>query len=220
MAHQPHNIPWSSLTSNLRWAPASRKTHHIADYHPQGKPNQGDDFTHFVKKFVQCLKEQSEQERKKYPEAYQRPDDDEDIIGDAITAKIFPTIRKWRKHAPGGCNFDCAKQFCSKSSGEPPCCPILPLHERKMSAFCREYQDSNCYLFYEEQSPGYFNMEVVKTLILYGDMEPLLRACSHPDVAMEDWRTVDECGCCVCDYTLTPLETSLLVFEIDIRDCD
>ena len=125
MAHQPHNIPWSSLTSNLRWAPASRKTHHIADYHPQGKPTQGDNFTHFVKKFVECLKEQSKQERKKYPEAFQRPDDNEDIIGDAITAKIFPTIRKWRKHADSSADFDCSGQFCCKSSEDPPCCPIL-----------------------------------------------------------------------------------------------
>ncbi|KAJ5259574.1 hypothetical protein N7478_012555 [Penicillium angulare] len=143
--------------------------------------------------FAKNIEEHSNCERRKYPPTYDPPDSNEDIIGDPIAAKIFPTVRKWRTESPG--EFDCSGGFCQSGEGEGPCCPILPLHERKMSAFCRQYVYGECYHFYTGQSPGYFNMELMKTLVLYGEMEPLLRACAHPDVAIKGWHNIDECGC-------------------------
>ena len=45
-------------------------------------------------------------------------------------------------------------------------------------------------------------MELVKTLIVYGEMEPILRVCAHPDVAIGTWWHIDECGCGVSDKIL------------------
>ncbi|KAJ5088852.1 hypothetical protein N7456_012468 [Penicillium angulare] len=209
MAHQAHNIPWACLTSNLRWSAGSRPDGRTSDFHPRFKPNQRNDFTHFAKMFAKNIEEHSNCERKKYPATYEPPDSNEDIIGDRIAAKIFPTVRKWREECPG--NFDCSKSFCEASERDGPCCPILPLHERKMSAFCRRYGYGPCYGFYRSQASGYFNMELVKTLVLYGEMEPLLRACAHPDVAIKGWYNIDECGCNVSDETFI----TLFLFPVD-----
>jgi hypothetical protein len=53
-------------------------------------------------------------------------------------------------------------------------------------------------------------MELVKTLIVYGEMEPLLRVCAHPDVAIDSWWHIDECGCGVSDTFL--VDTIFLSF--------
>lgn len=32
-------------------------------------------------------------------------------------------------------------------------------------------------------------------MILYGEIDPILRVCAHPEVAIGTWWDVDECGC-------------------------
>ncbi|KAL4745343.1 hypothetical protein BDW72DRAFT_186807, partial [Aspergillus terricola var. indicus] len=72
-------------------------------------------------------------------------------------------------------------------------CPV-PWKERKASAFLRQYMYNNCYNFYRANKGAFVNLELVKTLLLYGEMDPILRACSHPEVDYAQWEDVTECS--------------------------
>ena len=77
------------------------------------------------------------------------------------------------------------------------CRCILPLHERRAGAFLREKYHSDCYEFFKLNSKQFFNVEVVKTLILAGELDPILRICARPDHDLEEWHNAGECMCVV-----------------------
>lgn len=205
MAHQAHNIPWTLLASNLRWVPGSCGHCNNYDLHPRFKPNQGQELNHFAKAFAKNVEEHSRCERRKYRDKYDTPGSTDVIVDENTATKIQPTVRRWlktckeeRPRVDYVCCWDKGQSVEDPTSQFP----ALPHEERIASAFCRQYQYTECYAFYRMQSSGYFNMELVKTLIVYGEMEPILRVCAHPDVAIGTWWHIDECGCGVSDKIL------------------
>jgi hypothetical protein len=208
MAHQAHNIPWMLLASNLRRIPGSCGHCDGYDLHPRFKPNQGKELTHFAKAFAKNVEEHSRCERRKYPDKYDAPGSSEVIIDGNTAAKIRPTIRRWLrtcKEERPRLDYGCRGVICRSGKDSNCQCPLLPREERIASAFCGQYRYTECYRFHQIQSAGYFNMELVKTLLVYGEMEPLLRVCAHPDVAIDSWWHVDECGCGVSDKILVDI---------------
>lgn len=82
--------------------------------------------------------------------------------------------------------------LCRHTGAEECQCPI-PYEERKASAFYRKYCQNPCYCFLEENGKAFFNQEIFKTLLLYGEMDTILRVCAIPDVGLRDWWEVGQC---------------------------
>lgn len=195
MAHQAHNIPWRLLTSNLVWKAPGPYNNFATNLYPRMKPNQAKDLTHFVNAFVKNLDEHSICERKKYPEHYDLPQPSDVILDDAIVRKIMPTVRRWRQAwgvsgwcPSGACRFHTTWDRGTRTWLPPETCHCepIPQEERLMSAFLRQPIE-NDYFEFHVNNDAFFNLEIVKTLLLYGEMDTILRICAHPDVCLKEW---------------------------------
>ncbi|KUL87933.1 hypothetical protein ZTR_03849 [Talaromyces verruculosus] len=196
MAHQTHNIHWDALTSCLKvYSPDVPIREKPINLYFRFNNDQDQNISRFVTSFVDNIKEHTACERKKYPATFDIPDQNDLILGDAITKKITPLVHKWRqshdwdlatkphdkkKPLPSLlrklCTHDDDKAAAAAAEGFGCRC-VLPLHERKASAFLRQYYRNDCNEFYDKNGAAFYNIEVVKTLILYGEMEPILRGC-------------------------------------------
>jgi hypothetical protein len=86
---------------------------------------------------------------------------------------------------------------CPHGGGLGECrCPI-PHEERRAAAFYRAYVDNDCIDFEDQNGKSFYNLELVKTLLLYGEMDVILRVCAYPDVDLREWQTVGQCYCVV-----------------------
>lgn len=206
MAHQSTNIPWNVLASNFKWSVAK---HHPdnGDLHLRFNPDQGKKLHYFIEAFVRNIRNHSATTRKRYPKNYDPPNPDDIILDDAITKKITPTVHRWRsfRHWEDALLppsvLPIRGELCQhgglSESSEECRCPI-PYDERKAAAFYRQYFYNQCYWFFKENGRGFFNLEMVKTLMLYGEMDVILRVCASPDVKLWDWWRLGRCECEVC----------------------
>ncbi|KZF18840.1 hypothetical protein L228DRAFT_251694 [Xylona heveae TC161] len=193
MAHQAHNIPWTLLSSNLKWAPAGSCNCGATNLRPRLRPNQGKELTYFANAFAKNIAEHSACERRKYPEKYDEPSATDVILDEDIVKKIIPTVRRWRSERES--DYCCGGNACRPHEDGECQCPALPYEERRVSAFFRARVMNDCYKFFEVNKAGFFNLELVKTLILHGEMDPILRASAHPRVSLKDWWHDGECMC-------------------------
>lgn len=195
MAHQAHNIPWSLLASNLEWKTPTPWNYFATNLYPRMKPNQANDLTYFVNAFVKNLEEHSACERKKYLTHYDAPEPSDVILDDATVKKISPTIFRWRLDSR------CLPDTCAIRRTPVPkhgifrsprvCkCEALPREERLMSAFLRDPFDDPEYHM-RMNTDAHFNIKVVQTLMIYGEIDPILRICAHPGVHLKFWLNAD-----------------------------
>lgn len=191
MAHQASNIPWNVLASNLHWSEAKHPCH--GDLHLRFKPDQAKKLDYFVEGFVRNIREHSSTTRKKYPEHYDPPRPEEIILDDATIRKITPTVRRWRAHIAQMCHEDIFPSEDKTYKGQYPC-PIPP-EERGAAAFYRRHQRNDCYRFFEVNGKAFFNLELVKTLLLYDEMDVIFRVCAYPDVGLRTWWKMYQCYC-------------------------
>ncbi|RDW87030.1 uncharacterized protein DSM5745_03672 [Aspergillus mulundensis] len=189
------------------------------------KPNQGKHIDGFAESFVQALEDQTTAERAKYPATYQPPKPEDILINDAAAQRISQTVYKWRNslstaegiQLPQATTWARSKHLCPHTSNISECrsaddpareeeqddgyifgCPCaLPFKERKASAFMRRRIYPDCYTFYEANRACFFHMELVKTLLLHGETDTVLRACSDPAIKDEyaRWHSKGECNC-------------------------
>jgi hypothetical protein len=143
------------------------------------QPNQGRELTFFINAFVRNIKEHSACERKKYPDHYNPPPNDEIILDERTAKRIAPTIRRVKINL----------------HWENPRRDSEVIEDRTVKLFLTEYRHTPCYQFLYFQRQGFLNLQVVATLLLYGEMETILRGCAHPDVAIEGWLDARECQC-------------------------
>ena len=181
MAHQTANIPWNVLASNLYWSEVRHPGH--GDLHLRFRPDQAKKLEYFLQGLVRNIREHSSTSRRKYPEHYDAPDHDDVILDDATVRKIAPTVRRW-------CANRVARYY-HPTEDDSPWNPVpmqrraewerqIPVEQSRAAAFYRHYT------YYERtwyiHSKLFFNVEVVKTLLLYGEMDTIFRVCAHPDV--------------------------------------
>lgn len=202
MAHQKHNIPWNLLASNLEWhkgglrdGRSQSSPHEITNLRARGKPTQGKEIAYFIEAFARTIDEYSDCERKKFPETYDAPNREDIILDDRIVKKITPTVRRLRNYA---CDSSCPSDVCwLKYHGDKCRCIPIPDEARKMSAFLRSYRPNPCYEFFYVNKAAFFQLQLVETLILYGEMDAVLRICAHPEIGLKKWWLLSECYCYV-----------------------
>lgn len=198
MAHQAHNIPWNLLASNLHWSTISRRAHSVTNLRPSMKPDQGKELTYFIEAFIRTIDDHSICERKKYPPHYEAVDSTEVILDSATVQKITPTVRKWRSYGFEGI---CPSGICEVARYKEDCqCIPIPDEERTASAFLRPSGPRYCYHFFDFNREAFFNVEVVKTLLLHGEIGTILRVCALPGVSLQQWWSDSECMCTVSPW--------------------
>jgi hypothetical protein len=193
MADQTPDLPWNLLTSNLHWTSPDHCNCGLKNLLPMHKENQSNDFNEFVKMLAGTLETHAVKERKKYPDHYDPPEDTDFVIDEALANKITPTVHRW---------YDltfkdeaCDETSCYNSHEDSCHCPPFPPYQKTAAAFCQPFGWPDCYEFFPQEESGFFNCEIVKTLLIYGEMDPILRVCAHPSVAMENWHSVKQCNC-------------------------
>ena len=164
--------------------------------------------------FLNNIKEHTACERRKYPATFEIPKEDDLILGDDTTQKITPLVHKWRQ----AYTWDLAsesdnkktpslRKLCTHDNEEGfGCGCVIPLREMKAAAFLRQHYPNDCYQFFKKNTEAFYNIEVVKTLLLYGEMEPILRVCAHPNADIGDWENQCECYCMVSAVLFENLE--------------
>jgi hypothetical protein len=216
MARPPHlanKIHWNALASNFRWVLAKQAPKPIDQAVPvfngelqlRCQPGQGEQIRSFVDAMARTLREHSTSYRKKYPERYEPAHPQEIIIDDATVRKITPTVYRWCSSMlfwgegfgqPGVVDVP-RGGVCPHRGGLGECrCPI-PHEERRAAAFYRERVDNDCMQFETENGKPFYNLELVKTLLLYGEMDIILRLCAYPEVDLRTWQTTGQCYCLV-----------------------
>ncbi|EED16257.1 hypothetical protein TSTA_013570 [Talaromyces stipitatus ATCC 10500] len=200
--HQTHNIPWNTLASHLKiYWPDIPTWQNPSNLYFRSKDNQENDVRYFATCFAKTIREHTTCERKKFAENYDVSGKDDIILDDTTVQKTSPLVYKWRqsyrwdladKSKPKVCMSTSIRKLCTHNDGFNCGCAI-PFKERKVSSFLRRYYSNDCYKFYRENRDQFYNIELAKTLILYDEMEPILRVCSHPDVDYKRWHSVLEC---------------------------
>ncbi|KAL4736683.1 hypothetical protein BDV11DRAFT_193357 [Aspergillus similis] len=219
MAHQAHGIRWHALVGNLRYQPGDPYSGTRSDIVFGFKPTQAKEIDYFAESFARNLNEHTGTERAKYPAKYEPPRPEDVLVDDATAQRLNRVVYKWRTRLNSGFKLQLdarwtgSKALCPHESDvsearkrDDPirqidqddefkigCSCPLPWKERKASAFLRQYMYNDCYKFYEANRGAFANLELVKTLLLYGEMDPILRACSHPGVDYAQWKDVREC---------------------------
>lgn len=179
MAHQTANIPWNVLASNLYWSEVRHPGH--GDLHLRFRSDQAKKLEYFVQGLVRNIREHSSTSRRKYPEHYDAPDPNDVILDDATVRKIAPTVRRW-------CANRVARYY-HPPEDDSPWNPVpmqrraewerqIPVEQRRAAAFYRHYT------YYERtwyiHSKLFFNVEVVKTLLLDGEMDTIFAYAPIP----------------------------------------
>lgn len=177
------DIPWHLIASKLHWAPGklTSKIRALNLPHIPGKLKEDegcecgvtnlhkgmnwDDFSglnEVAKVFANAVKESSARKQTDLSENIRPPDPSEILLGDKLFQRINSLLSDEEK---GG--------------------PRLPYEQRKASAFLQP-----AYLEDDENSRNgiaSLNKKVVNTLIMLGELDPIIRACEHPDVALSYW---------------------------------
>ena len=188
MADQTPDLPWNLLTSNLHWTSPDYCNCGLKNLLPMHNENQSNDFNEFVKMLAGTIETHAVKERKKYADHYDPPEDTDFVIDEALANKITPTVHRW---------YDltfkdkaCDETSCYNSHEDSCHCPPFPPYQKTAAAFCQPFGWPDCFEFFPQEKSGFFNCEIVKTLLIYGEMDPILRVCAHPSVAMKNWHSV------------------------------
>ncbi|KAG5757109.1 hypothetical protein H9Q69_000791 [Fusarium xylarioides] len=203
MPHNSDRIPWEALASVFELRRTNPCQHGAYNLHTRIQPDSKTKLANFVQVFMQIVAEDSAQKRKQYPEKYEVSGENEVIISDEAATKIESTVWRWHpeEYWPDDeDDLDIFKQptagkLCPHIEESGRCGCVLPFTERKMSAFQRQQVPNGCYGFDTCNLESFRNLEVVKTLILHGEMDPILRSCAQQGSHLAKWWKHQECQC-------------------------
>ncbi|KAI3577420.1 hypothetical protein IWW34DRAFT_821601 [Fusarium oxysporum f. sp. albedinis] len=203
MAHHAEKLPWEALASVFELRRTNPCQHGAYNLHARIQPDSKTKLANFVQIFMQSVAEDAAQQRKQYPEKYDVPDENEVIISDEAATKIESTVWRWHPEEYWPDDDDDLNVFKQPTAGKlcphidesDKCGCVLPFRERKMSAFQRQQIPNDCYEFDTYNLESFRNVEVVKTLILHGEMDPILRSCAYEGSHLAKWWEHQECQC-------------------------
>ncbi|KAF5718555.1 hypothetical protein FMUND_5136 [Fusarium mundagurra] len=203
MAHNSDRLPWDALASTLELRRTNPCQHDACNLHARIQPDSRAKLANFVDIFMQKVAEDAAQQRKQYPEEYEVPEGNEVIISDEAATKIESTVRRWHPEVYWPDSDDeletfkqpTTKKLCPHTNESDNCGCVLPYKERKMSAFQRSQVQNDCFKFDVDNRESFRNLKVVESLILHGEMDPVLRSCAYEECQLAKWREHRECDC-------------------------
>ncbi|KAF2463437.1 uncharacterized protein BDR25DRAFT_319960 [Lindgomyces ingoldianus] len=166
MAHQSHSLPWQTLADNFKFVHTNARYHGRTNLYPCFKHGQGNQLQHFARVFATLLNDFSTQERAKYPAFYTPPESDEVFISDASVSRIAKTVKEYKAHS-----------WLYGDIHRPEDLALRP-EERRIQFWITNIQDGSRY----PPQSVHEMLELLKTLLLWGEMDPLFRLAAHSDV--------------------------------------
>jgi hypothetical protein len=160
MAHQAHVLPWQTIADHFKFVYKHKTYHKRTNLYPCFKPGQGKQLQHFARVFARHVNDASTQERKQYPEELLPPEHEEVFIPDSTVKRIAKTVKWYKTIWPGDKLSKAERILPYWLDSFEAIRTTWPLHEVRQS------------------------MDLFKTLILYGELEPLLRLAVHPRVRL------------------------------------
>ncbi|KAH7323249.1 hypothetical protein B0I35DRAFT_349777 [Stachybotrys elegans] len=195
MAHQAHNIPWNVLASNFKWRAVNHCKDGATDFHWRRKPRQSREITYFIKAFKKTILEHAETQRARCIDTIHAPEQDGVVLSDEVCQRIMFIFQHWHESKTKPHHHANADQI--QQGGK---C-VLPQQQRHMQAFLQPRRPNDCYEFFRVNSEAYFNLEIIKMLLLYREMDVLWKICSHPDQDLASWWQAEPC-CCATEKDL------------------
>ncbi|KAJ5111225.1 hypothetical protein N7532_001760 [Penicillium argentinense] len=195
MHHPSDDIPWHLVASNLHWAPGALAPQVRAlnlpqlpgklkdkkgcacgatNLHPNSPAPKSFDRDGFTEAFAKAVSDASKRKRAQYPEKYSSPNPSDVLLGDELFEKVDSLLSRRIK---GG--------------------PRLPFEQRTASAFLHPWECDDYCNFLSTTEIGFLNLEVVKMLLMLGELGPILQACAHPDEGLSGWYSAAACDCMV-----------------------
>ncbi|KAL2134044.1 hypothetical protein VTI74DRAFT_1155 [Chaetomium olivicolor] len=214
------------LASNLRWTKAERHPSK-GELHLRFNPDQGKNFALLRRDLCAQHPRPLRHQPQEVPRTLQPPTPDEIILSDATVRKITPTVRRWRSNRewrdatypilgsrlpPGGREILCRHE----EGGERCECPV-PYKERRAAAFYRKHRRNNCYQFMAVNDRAIFNLELVQTLLLYGEIDPIFQVCASEKVDLKTWWSMWQCYCMNRDLSWDTLVLTALLPYINLN---
>lgn len=194
MAHHPDNMPWHLLVSNLRWVLKDSCKCNATNLHPRMKRAQGKEFNLFAREFSRIVKDQALLEREKYPETYDQPESSDVVLDETVVRRIAPTVRRWR--ARRALYRDCDIRECRRGRVGPDYCQctFIPEKNKLMASFLKGIPTENgipqySYDAFLREKHVYYSLHLLKILLIYEEMDIILRLCAHPNVRFKEWQT-------------------------------
>ena len=135
------------------------------------------------------------------------------LLSDALTAKHGPAKHKllyypkkpmFRIRHPYEAIGPYTGKLCTHVH-ETECGCAIPYEERRARAFVRKRQYNDCYDFDDVNGAAYYNLDLVKLLLVYGEMDMVLRVCSLPGVDLKTWHRMGSCSCVVRENLFPPV---------------
>jgi hypothetical protein len=168
MAHNSRDLPWRALANNLKFVSSNPDYNNVTNLYPRFESDQVEELQSFVKEFSRSMEEYSTKERARYPEELVPIADDEVFISDTTLDRIDVKVCQYKN--PTG------HQPSSMSTKN-----ILGDEKRRIPYYIETLKDR------QPATPvGYPDLvgplEVLKRLLLYDEMEPLLRLADHPTI--------------------------------------
>ncbi|KAM0246144.1 hypothetical protein ACHAP5_004926 [Fusarium lateritium] len=202
MAHQADKLPWKDLASAFELKETNACQRGARDLHIRVQPDTKETLTQFLNAFMQSATADAITERQKYPEKYDGSNATDVIITDNVAKTITPTVRRWHPEQNWLYDRDNALaripgrgDLCLHENESEQCFCALSFKERKMTAFQREWAYNDCYKFEEVNGEALHNLEVIKSLILHGEMEPILRFCAYDRNSLAERWEQRQCSC-------------------------
>lgn len=200
MDHLSNEIPWHLIASNLHWAPGELAPQIRAlnlpglpgklkdkegcacgatNLHPNSSISTYPHLDEFTEAFAKAVSDASKHKRAQYPENYSSPKPSDILLGDDLFKKIDSLLSEEVKDGPR-----------------------LPFEQRTASAFFHPWEcDDHCN-FLSTTEIGFLNLEVVKMLLMLGELGPILQACAHPDEGLSGWYSAALCDCMANPFDL------------------
>lgn len=208
MHYPSDNIPWHLIASKLHWAPGQLPQRirdlnlpqnpgklkdktgcacGVTNLHPNSPPFESGEKNEFAQAFAQAVSDASKLKRAQYPKYYSAPSPSDVLLGDELVEKVESFLSQETK---GG--------------------PKLPFEQRTASAFLHPWECGDHCNFTSDTDIGFLNLEVVKMLLMLGELDPILRACAHPDEGLSGWYSAALCDCMVSTVLISLIQVSLL----------
>ncbi|KAH7122278.1 hypothetical protein B0J11DRAFT_334727 [Dendryphion nanum] len=167
MAHLTQRLPWEMLADHFKFVHTNHRYQNRTNLYPRFKPDQGKHLNHFSKVFARLIDEFSSQERAKYPADLTVPSDNEPLLNIATKKRIWKTVERYKTAVPLHLNSSNADHYVLRSE---EC--FLPHWLSSLNTITTSVWGTK---------DTEYIMHLLKTLIIYGEMEPLLRLASHTD---------------------------------------
>ncbi|KAM0328408.1 hypothetical protein ACHAPQ_007069 [Fusarium lateritium] len=202
MAHQAEKLPWKDLASAFELKETNACQREARNLHIRVQPDTKKTLTQFLNAFMQSATADAITERQKYPEKYDVSNTNDVIITDDVAKRITPSVRRWHPEQNWLYDKDNTStriprrgDLCPHKNDSEQCFCALSFKERKITAFQREWAYNDCYKFEEVNGEALHNLEVIKSLLLHGEMEPILHSCAYDRNSLAERWEQRQCSC-------------------------